>query len=120
MLINPIYTNNNSYRFQQKNTNFKAHPDFIELAKRYEVTASSFFRRGISYGSPSERFNDIVNILKKIFLSSLNQKQKLLITGIGNSEEPFSYLASIKEIIKTRKLEDTVDLNIVDLQSRPD
>ena len=43
----------------------------------------------------------------------------MLIIGIGHSQEPFSYLASIKGIIKSNPLNKAVDLYVVDLQSKP-
>lgn len=43
----------------------------------------------------------------------------MLIVGIGRSQEPFSYLASIKELIKDKKLKDVLNLQTVDLQAKP-
>ena len=48
-----------------------------------------------------------------------NDKKSILIVGIGRSQEPFSYLASIKELIKDKKLKDVLNLQTVDLQAKP-
>lgn len=99
--------------------NFKAHPDFVKLSQNYGITASSYFRRGPAYGCADENFQDIINIFKKIF-HKIEKPLKMLIVGIGNSQEPFSYLATIKDIINNKEINDVLDLNIVDLQSKPD
>ena len=52
-------------------------------------------------------------------LIKLNSKKKVLIAGIGDSQETFSYLAVIKSLVKDKPLKDVVDLQIVDLQSKP-
>ena len=99
---------------------FKAHPDFENLKKVYDVTASSYFRRGSFYGSPSDYFVDIVETFKEVFLpAKLIPKKKMLIAGIGDSQETFSYLATIKSLVKGKPLADTVDLHVIDLQSKP-
>ena len=50
-----------------KQKTFKAHPDYKLLAKDYEIKASSYFRRGGFYGSPSNDFVDVIKILNSIF-----------------------------------------------------
>ena len=42
----------------------------------------------------------------------------MLIAGIGNSQEPFSHLAVIKNITQ-KPLKDILDLHIIDLQNKP-
>lgn len=120
--INAINTSKNKYTTPktQQRLSFKAHPDFENLKKFYEVTASSYFRRGSFYGSPSDYFVDIVEIFKEVFLpAKLIPKKKMLIAGIGDSQETFSYLATIKSLVKGKPLADTVDLHVIDLQSKP-
>ena len=46
-------------------------------------------------------------------------KQKMLIAGVGESQEPFSYLATIKSLCPDKKLTEVLDLKTVDLQSKP-
>lgn len=102
-----------------KNNTFKAHPDFNKLAKKYDIKASSYFRRGPFYGSSDSGFNDIIKVFKEFFSKDLISPIKMLIVGIGDSQEPFSYLAAIKKIIGDKNLKDVLDLHIVDLQSKP-
>lgn len=115
-MITPIRINTHIYNY--KKPTFKAHPDFDELSKDYEIKASSYFRRGLFYGSPSDKYQDIVNVFQDIFTNDAKIK-KMLIGGIGDSQESFSYLATIKQIIKDRRLRDALDLRIIDLQSKP-
>ena len=115
MYITPII-NCNIYNKQHKNTqkvNFTAHPDFEKLGN----TKSCYFRRG-AVVLVSKAYSDIENLFYKIFKNNTDQKE-LLIIGIGNSQEPFSYLASIKGILKERSLKNNVDLSVIDLQSKP-
>ncbi len=102
-----------------KKVTFKAHPEYKKLAQEYEINASSFFRRGRSYGSPSNEFGDVINILNKIFGIKSFDKKNMFIAGIGDSQEPFSLLAVIKFLIKDKPLQDSLNLNIADLQSKP-
>ena len=109
----------NSYTNTRYNkTSFKSHPDFKRLAETHNVLASSFFRRGPFYGSPCEEFKSIIELFSKIF--SPKNKQKMLIAGIGNSQEPFSYLAVIKSLFNDKKIDDLVELHTIDLQSKPE
>ena len=119
MRISPITTSYNNF-YKNNNTQriaFKAHPDFDELSQKYDVTASSFFRRGPLYGIASDDYADIITVFKDIFKKGT--KQKMLIAGVGESQEPFSYLATIKSLCPDRKLTDILDLKTVDLQSKP-
>lgn len=102
---------------------FNAHPDFIKLSKAYDVTASNYFRRGGFYGSPAKSFRDVINVITPFFSKNSkfdsNNKIQMLIGGIGHSQEPFSYLAVIRYLIRNRKFEDVMELHTVDLQSKP-
>ena len=123
MRISPIsYINYNQYNKKasvKQQPNFTAHPDFEKLKKRYNVTASGYFRRGEIYGLPSKGYMDIIGIFNKIFGNGENKKRNMLIIGVGNSQEPFSYLATIKCALRGRPLKKNVDLYTVDLQSKP-
>lgn len=125
MNISPIiYKTNYTYKKplkpQSTPVSFQAHPDFDILEKKYDVTASSFFRRGPIYGGANEQFIDVLNIFKELFSEKNDKPKKMLLAGIGNSQEPFSYLAVIKSLTKGQNLSDVLDLNIVDLQSQPE
>lgn len=110
------FTYNSLCRNRQKT--FKAHPEYKILAKHYEINASSYFRRGGFYGSPSDEFINVVNLFKNIFNKNFDKK-KMFIAGIGDSQEPFSLLAVIKNLINNKSLKDMLDLYIADLQSKP-
>ena len=97
---------------------FTAHPDFNILSKNYAITASSYFRRGAFYGSPCDEFKDVISALIKVF--NTDGKKRMLISGIGHSQEPFSMLAVVKNILCDRPIKKNLDLHIVDLQSKPD
>lgn len=97
----------------------KAHPDFYEISQyNFSLRASSFFRRGVVLGETSY-FKDVVDVFSTLFNKNTNDKKSILIVGIGRSQEPFSYLASIKELIKDKKLKDVLNLQTVDLQAKP-
>lgn len=117
MKINSV--NNFENRNLSRKTGFKSHPDYNHLAKFYEIKASSYFRRGRCYGKPSRDFSDVVRCLKDIFYKKEAGRKKMLIAGIGDSQEPFSLLAVIKAMLKKNLLKDNLDLTIVDLQSKP-
>ena len=96
----------------------KAHPDFYEISQyNLSLRASSFFRRGVVLGETSY-FKDVVDVFSTLFNKNTNDKKSILIVGIGRSQEPFSYLASIKELIKDKKLKDVLNLQTVDLQAK--
>ena len=105
----------NTNNYYEKNINFTAHPDFYKC----NCTLSCYFRRGMVAVANNEGYADIENLFHKIFLNNLNKPKKMLIFGIGNSQEPFSYLASIKGIIQDCPLNKNLDLCTVDLQSKP-
>lgn len=97
----------------------KAHPDFYEISQyNLSLRASSFFRRGVVLGETSY-FKDVIDEFSTLFNKNTNDKKSILIVGIGRSQEPFSYLASIKELIKDKKLKDVLNLQTVDLQAKP-
>lgn len=97
----------------------KAHPDFYEISQyNLSLRASSFFRRGVVLGETSY-FKDVIDVFSTLFNKNTNDKMSILIVGIGRSQEPFSYLASIKELIKDKKLKDVLNLQTVDLQAKP-
>ena len=110
--INSHIQNNHIYT---KNQTFTAHPDFY----RINSLQSAYFRRGIVALPNTEGYADIENHFYKIFNTDLKEPIKMLIIGIGNSQEIFSYLATIKGIIKDKNLNKYVDLYVVDLQSKP-
>jgi hypothetical protein len=114
MLIHSI-KNTNTSNYNLPKINFTAHPDFY----KFNSTKSCYFRRGVVALANNEGYADIENLFCKIFQSKLNKPKKMLIIGIGHSQEPFSYLASIKGIIKSNPLNKAVDLYVVDLQSKP-
>ena len=95
---------------------FKAHPDFY----KFNSTQSCFFRRGATLLANLKGYNDIETVLYNVFNQNKNKKKKILIIGIGDSQEVLSYLASIKGIIGDKPLNEAVDLYVVDLQSKPD
>ena len=117
MRILPISYVHNQYINNRKiqGTVFTAHPDFY----RYNSTQSCYFRRGSVLLACSKGYEDIENLFCEIFESN-NRLKNMLIIGIGKSQEPFSYLASIKGILKDRILKNNVDLYTVDLQSKPE
>lgn len=97
----------------------KAHPDFYEISQyNLSLRASSFFRRGVVLDETSY-FKDVIDVFSTLFNKNTNDKKSILIVGIGRSQEPFSYLASIKELIKDKKLKDVLNLQTVDLQAKP-
>ena len=124
MKISPVYlcnqNNFNQTKIQKRNLNFTHHPDFVELVKKYEVTASNYFRRGGYYGDVSENFIDVINTLKLFFDKNMGNKVTMLIGGIAESQEPYSMLAVIKSLIGKKRLKDVLDLYIIDLQSKPE
>ncbi len=99
---------------------FSAHPDYYNIiAQGMDITTSNWFRRGLSYGSPSADFIDVIFYLERVFKNAPSKQIKMLIGGIGESQEPFSLLAVVKNIIKDKPLAEKLDLHTIDLQSRP-
>ena len=116
MRITPV-SNINTYNTNRKSQSptFTAHPDFY----KFNSTQSSYFRRGV-VALPNPKFVEIQRTFQMIFSEKPNEIKNMLIIGIGNSQETFSYLAAIKSILKNRPLNKNLDLYTVDLQSKPD
>ena len=116
-ILSISYVNNQSiYNRKKSGTVFNAHPDFY----KYNSIQSCFFRRGSVLLACSKGYEDIENLFYKIFKTSPNVLKNMLIIGIGHSQEPLSYLASIKGILKNKELKNNLDLHTVDLQSKPE
>ena len=116
MRVTPIMspTIHNSYSCRKKEPTFTAHPDFY----KYNSTKSCYFRRG-AVALLSGAYCNVENTFFRLFKQNDNKQKKMLIIGIGNSQEPFSYLASIKGILNDKPLKANLDLHVVDLQSKP-
>ena len=124
MKIQPVnlYSVNRQYNNYKKNSNptFGTHPDFYKLSQKWDVSASSYFRRGQRYGLPSDNYSDVEKVLENVFKDYNGQSpKKVLIVGIGDSQEPFSYLSTIKSLHKAEHMAKMVDLYSVDLQDKP-
>ncbi len=115
---NNIVPRQNNVRYSKSNMSFGHHPDFDNIIKNFSLCASSYFRRGFVAAEPSHSFVDVLNVFKKVF--GTEGIKKLLIVGIAHSEEPFSYLSTIKPLKKDTSIEEFLDLHIIDLQSKPD
>ncbi len=117
MYISPVTSVNiyNQKRYNAVKPNFTAHPDFY---KNGNSTASCYFRHGAVLLSGGG-YNKIENLFAKIFKTKIPEPKKMLIIGVGNSQEPFSYTSSIKGIIGKKPLKNNLDLYTVDLQSEP-
>ncbi len=115
---NIINQNNKPGRRVPSNLSFAHHPDFDRLIKDFPLCASAYFRRGSVVPGASPDFMDIVNVLRRVF--GTDGLKKLLIIGIANSQEPNSYLTTIKQIKKDKPVDTFLDLHILDLQSKPD
>lgn len=106
---------NNHYTQRNKSPNFTAHPDFYG----FNSVQSAFFRRG-AVVLPCNGYADIEKTFKSVIEDYANKVVNMLIIGIGRSQEPFSYSASFKSILKDKPLKRSLDLYTVDLQSKPD
>lgn len=103
--------------YNPNHTAFTHHPDFEKLAQTEPIKASCFFRRdGIT---SSDSFLDIIKVFKTMFEGEIKTPKKMLIVGVADSQEPFSYLTAISQIRKDKPIEELLDLYIVDLQSAP-
>ena len=115
MHVFPVINSNiANFNYAQK-PSFKAHPDFY----KFNSTQSCYFRRGAVILANDNGYAKIENLFCKIFHKKVDTPKNMLIIGIGNSQEPFSYLASIKGIIKKRPLDKNINLSVIDLQSKP-
>lgn len=120
-----VQNENSKNKSVKKSVKPKHHPDFYKLRNEgYEILASNYFRRGGAYGSPSDEFVDVIKAMRVILKSGLisfykDNKVKMLIGGIGESQEPFSLLATAKSIMGEENMSDYLDTYIVDLQTQP-
>lgn len=103
--ITPYSRNKTNFAQSRPNITFRARAENEQLPD-----ISRFFRRD------GGTFDDVINSIKLVFMRET--KPKILIVGVGKAQEPFSYLAVIKDLFKNKALESTVDLNCVDLRSK--
>ena len=108
--------NNEQTKHKSASVSFGAHPDFYKFKKNYDILASNYFRRGQCWGSASDKFTDVIAVLKDAYKKK--PKQEGLIVGLGECQEPFSILAVIEDINWGKRLKDVVDLKCVDMQSK--
>lgn len=100
---NQNYHSNNS-------VNFKNHPDFDRLEnKGLPIMMSTYYRYD---------FQKITNIFRGLCMNR-NTPIKLLIAGVADNQEPFSYLTMFRTINRDKPIDEVVDLHIIDLQSKP-
>lgn len=78
---------------------------------------SSYFRRGLGHGEPNKGFKDIADVFVDYYKNN-SRPMDLLIAGVANAQEPFSYLTTIQAINPDKPLKKLVDLNCIDLKSR--
>lgn len=121
--VNPYNNNNNNnnrtnFTQQSKsNITFGQHSEFSNLFHIYEIPlASTFFRRGTSFANQSCKFADVIKAIEQI--PKWPTIPKLLVVGVGEAQEPLSYLAVIKDMYKNKPLKSVVDLHCVDLQDK--
>ena len=83
---------------KNKQLNFSAHPELVRIKSNYpqHYKLSCWFRHGLETFT-SENYQKVVKWLSSMDWSS---KNRMLIAGIGNSQEPFSHLAVIKKYIE--------------------
>ena len=117
MQITPVSSQkfNNPYTQRKKTINFAAHPDFY----KFNSVQSAFFRRG-AVVLACNGYADVEKTFKTVLEDCANKMINMLIIGIGRSQEPFSYTASLKSMLKRKPLKSHLDLYTVDLQSKPD
>lgn len=121
MQVQRIQNNNYNSSFGIRST-YVPNPDYLRLKSRCKnLLASCYFRRGQWYDfANKDLFKQVVDIFQKVFEETKRPKG-MLIVGVADSQEPFSYLAVINEIAKkqNKRLEDIIDLHTVDLQRKP-
>ncbi len=118
MYITPV-TCSNIYNPQNRKiqkANFTAHPDFY----KFNSTQSCFFRRGVVSLVNERGYAKLENLFFQIFSKPDDTPKEMLIVGLAHSQEPFSYLASIKGILGNHSLNKNVDLYTVELDSAPE
>lgn len=72
---------------------------------------SLFFRKGFR-----RSFSDTVNAIRSIAMTQ--PKPKILVVGVGKTQEPLSYLAVIQTMFRNKPIETSVDLHCVDFQPK--
>ena len=115
--INNIHDTIYKTNLNKKGAHFTAHKDFAKIAQNYNIKASCYFRRGTYYGAPAYEFSEVINALKKVF--ETEGKKDFLIIGIADSQETFSLMAVVKDILENKNLEEYLSLKCIDLQSKP-
>ena len=124
--VNTYYPGLLANKINVQNPSFTHHKDYDDMCWKhgvnpegeYVANASSYFRRGHYYGSPIDSYQDVIDTFRQVFKDRKYPKS-MLVVGIADSQEPYSYLASIKEVVGWRPLNKTLDLHIVDLKSKP-
>lgn len=111
-----IYPITNTYVYN-KYPQRKPVPAFTSLPERIVNRQSCYFRRG-AVVMASRAYDDIENLYYQIFKTG-DLIRNMLTIGVGRSQEPFSHLATIKGILKSRLLSKNLDLNTIDLQHKP-
>lgn len=126
-MVAPIsFINTASYnKYKQHSTQNKSNVSFgardeyekLLISSRHDPRTSLFFRY-----QNDRPFNIVKNTIEEIFKKI--HHPKMLIVGVGRGQEPFSYMAVIREILKkdpvyaNKSLDSVVDLNCVDLQPK--
>lgn len=103
---------NNTRLYENRKNLANARPEFKKLLEENSITGpltSGFFRNEMG-----RKYEDVIAALKM----SINSEQptKMLIVGVGEAQEPFSYLAVLKDLQQDKSLDEIVDLNCVDIQ----
>ena len=93
--------------------NFTARTEYNVLKRDYDLRASSHFRRGQWFGSPSDDYKDVEATLKLMYKNK--PKNKMLVVGVGEGQEPFSLAASVYSINWADNLKDVLEMDCVDL-----
>ena len=125
--VNTYYPQSLTSRINVQNPSFTHHRDYDDMRWKhginpngeYVINSSSYFRRGRYYGAPIDSYQDVIDTFRHVFKDKKYPKS-MLVVGIADSQEPYSYLASIKEIVGKKPLRKALDLHIVDLKSKPD
>ena len=128
MQVRPFYITKPNIKHYAKNDtkqsdiSFGEHIDLQRLRYHFpKITESCFFRRGLDFQKPSDNFGHVADVLKAVFCYQGNRyPKKMLVAGVGNSQEPYSYLAIINSQVPGKSLYDVVDMYTVDLQTLPD
>lgn len=81
------------------------------------LTMSSYFRRGF-YSGASDDFQDVIDVLADI-LKEKKRPIRILVAGVADGQEPISLLASVSELTQHSPIEETLDLNLVDINPYP-